>query len=235
MKSFKKLCGLAAALAFLVVSPVPGHAAAKDGVCGKGAKCGDENPCSAKAAPAKGQGSATAEDHYNKGVALGMQGKLKEATAEFKKATVMNPNYALAYNGWGVALAAIGTKDDDGKQNSASRKKYEEAIEKYKKAAALDPRLTKVYYNWGIALNALNRHAEALGMYKKTISIDPAFTPAYNGWGLTLATLGRYEEAIAKFRKVSELEPQSKPQVDSVIKNLEGLIKKGAPRDAKTR
>ena len=65
----------------------------------------------------------------------------------------LKPDYADAYNNWGVALANL--------------KRLEEAIEKYKKATDLQPNYAKAYNNWGKALEKLGRNEEAQEKFKK--------------------------------------------------------------------
>jgi len=70
-----------------------------------------------------------------------------ENDEKYKKATELDPKFANAYNGWGVALGGLG--------------RHEEAIQKYKKATELDPRYALAYNNWGEVLEFLGRQKEA--------------------------------------------------------------------------
>src|SRR5262249_44251226 len=66
-----------------------------------------------------------AEAHNNLGVALGGQGKLKEAEAACREAIRLKPDHAMAHTNLGVALRGQG--------------KFEEALKSLRRAAALFP------------------------------------------------------------------------------------------------
>jgi tetratricopeptide (TPR) repeat protein len=53
-------------------------------------------------------GQQTAEDWFNKGVALGLQGKYDEAIMAFDKAIEINPQYVAAWAGKSIVLKALG-------------------------------------------------------------------------------------------------------------------------------
>ncbi|MBM3235438.1 tetratricopeptide repeat protein [Candidatus Poribacteria bacterium] len=105
----------------------------------------------------------------------------------------VDPNYALAYNNWGAALA--------------NQKKYEEAIEKFKKAIEVDPKQALAYNNWGFALAHQKKYEEAIEKFKKAIEVKPDYADAYNNWGNALRYQKKYDEAIEKFKKAIEVKP----------------------------
>ncbi len=86
------------------------------------------------------------------------EGKPLEAVEFFQKALVLNPNDAVAYLGWGVALGNLG--------------RYEEAIEKYQKAVEINPKLAEAYYNLACAYSRLNQKGEAIKNLKKAIEFE---------------------------------------------------------------
>ena len=64
-----------------------------------------------------------AKNEFGMGIIKFSNKQYSAAMIHFEKAIELNPNYAEAYNNWGVVLDELG--------------KYEEAIEKYEKAKAL--------------------------------------------------------------------------------------------------
>jgi tetratricopeptide (TPR) repeat protein len=87
--------------------------------------------------PACGQG--TAEEWYNKGWALGNQGKYAEAIQAYDEAIRLDPEDAGPWNDKGSALYNLG--------------KYAEAIQAYDEAIRLDPGDAIAWYNKGSALD----------------------------------------------------------------------------------
>ena len=69
------------------------------------------------------------------------------AIEKYKQAIEVDPNYAVAYNSWGVALRVKG--DPDG------------AIDKYDRATKIDPNYAVAYNSWGVALSTKDDHRGA--------------------------------------------------------------------------
>jgi len=196
--SFRNLVCIIGISVFLSAAGVAQAVTAEKGnVCGKGGVC--------SVAPKAG----SSDDYYDKGVALGSQGKFKESIPMFKKAAEIDPNNAEAYNAWGISLVNTG--------------KVDEALDKYKKAASIDPKMVKTYYNWGNALNSVKRYDEAIAKYKKATELDPKFSYAFNGWGLALASQGHFDEAIAKLKKVVALDPSNAADTNKIIERLQDM------------
>jgi tetratricopeptide (TPR) repeat protein len=103
----------------------------------------------------------TAEDWFNKGNALGKQGKYEEAIKAYDEAIKawdeavrLNSNYVDAWINKGNALYDQGKHDD--------------AIKAYDEAIRLDPNLIQAWYNRGVALEALGKTTEANAAFAKT-------------------------------------------------------------------
>ena len=79
----------------------------------------------------------------------------------------LDPNYAEAYNNWGVALDNLG--------------RHEEAIEKYGKAVELDPKYASAYSNWGLALADLGRREEAVEKFEEFLRLAGGRYPEPEG------------------------------------------------------
>lgn len=121
-------------------------------------------------------------------------GELVKAIDYLKKATEIDPNYALAYWNWAKALDGL--------------ERYNEAIAKWKKYTELEPREPEPYYWWARSLISLHKHEEAIAKMKKAIEVDPNFAVGYAGWGLILgsASVGRDEEALIRFRQALQID-----------------------------
>ncbi|MBW9221687.1 protein kinase [Methanothermococcus sp. SCGC AD-155-C09] len=103
----------------------------------------------------------TAEEWYNKGVALYYQEKYNEAIECYDKALKIDPNYVDAWYNKGVALKNLG--------------KYNEAIMCYDRVLEIDPGYVKAWNNKGDILYKLGRYNEAIKCYDKSLVIrdDP--------------------------------------------------------------
>ncbi len=93
--------------------------------------------------------------------------RYEEALAAYDQAIRLDPNYAGAYNGRGIALGEL--------------KRYEEALAAFDQAIRLAPNYIGAYYNKGVTLRNLQRYEEALAAYDQAIRLDPTYLDAYNG------------------------------------------------------
>jgi len=120
-------------------------------------------------------------------------GNTAEASAAFKKVTLLNPSYADGYSNLGVTLKGQG--------------KLEEAIEAYKKAIALKPDYAEAYYNMGNALNEQGKFGEAIDACEKALALKPDYPEAYYNMARALNEQGRLEEVIEAYNKALSIKP----------------------------
>ena len=97
---------------------------------------------------------------------------LEEALKAYKKAILLNPDYADAYNNMGAVLTEQG--------------KLDEAINTYKKALSIKPDYPDAYYNIGRALLKKGKLDEAIEAYNKALSIKPDYAEACYNMGNVL-------------------------------------------------
>jgi tetratricopeptide (TPR) repeat protein len=120
----------------------------------------------------------------------------REAAEKYHEAIAIDPDYADAYNGLGVALAA--------------EERFDDAIEQYRKADELwktagSPDRKFALYNSGNALRSKKKYTEAADKYREAIAVDPEYAVAYNGLGLAFVGEERFDAAIEQYRKADEL------------------------------
>jgi tetratricopeptide (TPR) repeat protein len=96
------------------------------------------------------------EARYNKGIALGQQGKNEEAIQAFDKAIDLNIGCEQAWSNKGLALYNLGKK--------------EEAIKAFESA----PNLEEAWNNKGIALRDLGKYDEAIQAFERAEEIKQA-------------------------------------------------------------
>ncbi len=108
----------------------------------------------------------------------------------------IDPNEAILYFNWAVALIDLASFKDDVED---VEKLYIKSFEKFRRAAALDPADYACYYFWGnglyeLALKKEGEQAnqyfnEALKKYQEALSINPDYTLAQNTVQLVLKSL----------------------------------------------
>jgi tetratricopeptide (TPR) repeat protein len=130
-------------------------------------------------------------------MALNDQKKLDEAIAEYRQAIEIDPKFAPAHYGLGLALY--------------DQKRLDDAIAEYRKAIEIDPKYAFAHSNLGMALHAQKKLDEAIAEYRQAIEIDPKLVPAHYNLGNALYHQNKLDEAIAEYRKAIEIDPKFAP------------------------
>ena len=130
------------------------------------------------------------------GATLRILGRLPQAEEKFRQAIDIDPDFAYAVNGLGLAL-----------QGQA---KYEEALERFARADALlavasSGERKVALVNWAETLRLLARFDEAKEKFRQAIDIDPDFAYAVNGIGLVLQGEAQYDAAMEQFARADAL------------------------------
>jgi len=112
--------------------------------------------------------------------------KWAEAEEHFKKAIMLNPNYATAHQWYGSYLAASG--------------RLNEAVVEAKTAHELEPFSLTIYSDYIRNLYYAGRLDEARKESLKLLETDPSFARAHYELGLVLEEEGKLEEAINEFK-----------------------------------
>jgi tetratricopeptide (TPR) repeat protein len=135
----------------------------------------------------------THEFETNLAHALSAQGKLDEATAEFRQALARKPDYPEALNG----LANVEVRE----------RHYDAAIELYHRALAAQPRNAIIRLNLANALMTAGQSASAEKEFRSALETDPRSVPARLGLAALLARAGSLQEAESKCLEILQLEP----------------------------
>lgn len=123
----------------------------------------------------------------------------EEAVKAFDNATILNPDFALAWNNKGNAYLKL--------------KKYNKAIEAFKKAFEVNPNYYLALHNKGDALYSLGKYDEAIKAYEQVIKqgndnfINTISYKSYNNKGLAYYKLEKYDEAIKAFDEAIKIHP----------------------------
>jgi tetratricopeptide (TPR) repeat protein/MFS family permease len=175
------------------------------------------------------RGLSRAEAHYEAGLKLESEGKLREAIAEYDEAIRLEPYLAPAYNNRGVAYSRLGqieraVPDYDeairlnpyyalaySNRGNAyiSLVQFELAVQDLDEAIRLEPNVAKTYNNRGTAYNRLGQHQHAIQDYDKAISLDPQYALAYTNRGVVYSRLGQFQRSIQDYNEAISLDPEN--------------------------
>jgi tetratricopeptide (TPR) repeat protein len=134
------------------------------------------------------------------------------AEREFKRAIELNPTYAMAYQGFGIYLTAMG--------------RFDEAVAKLERAQELDPVSPLIGTTAGFPYYFSGQFDKAVEQYKRAHEADPNFVLIHTSLGDAYLQLGMNEEAIAEFEEAIEVGGR-KPGLLSSLGYALGLSGKG--------
>jgi tetratricopeptide (TPR) repeat protein len=131
---------------------------------------------------------ALAEAHVPLGyVKLFYEWDWRGAEREFKRAIELNPNYATAYQFYGLLLKGVG--------------RPEEGLVQNRKAQELDPLTLTINYALGSTFYSMRQHDQAIEQFRRALDLEPNFAFACVGLARAYEAKGMYAEAIAEFQK----------------------------------
>jgi TolB-like protein/Flp pilus assembly protein TadD len=129
---------------------------------------------------------------------------VKKAIEQFKTATDLDPNYALAFVGLADCYAVL---------NEYAGIPTSETIPKSKtyaeRALTIDGQLAEAHATLGIVNEHSWQWAEAEKEFKRAIELNPNYPTAYHWYSIFLKGLGRNDEAAAMIKRAQELDPLS--------------------------
>jgi tetratricopeptide (TPR) repeat protein len=127
------------------------------------------------------------------GVVSFQRGLYQQAAELIESAIGRSPGRADYFGNYGLALAALGKK--------------EEAIAAYQRALSIKANYPEALNNLGLVLAASSRSGEAIDVYRRAIACSPGYFEAHNNLGSALSRAGKPELAVESFRKALELNP----------------------------
>jgi serine/threonine-protein kinase len=131
--------------------------------------------------------------HGYLGLALTLQGKLDEGTAEWREMIRLKPDEAWAHTNLGCALREQG--------------KLEEAVAECREAIRLEPGNNRAHHDLGVALFFQGNLGEAVAEYREAIRLKPDLAGPHGNLGLAMKAQGKLDEAIAEEHEAIRLKP----------------------------
>jgi tetratricopeptide (TPR) repeat protein len=149
----------------------------------------------------------------------------RDALAYHDRALALDPGFAEAHNGRGLALSRIGDLAAalasftralalwpgyiDALINAGNtlRKmgRFDEALSTIEQALRIDPNSIDALYSQAGILGAMTRMDEAIELCDRVLALDPAFSPAHLRRATLLGLLKRHEDAVAAFDRLLAL------------------------------
>lgn len=148
-------------------------------------------PPAAPATLASATPIAGAEESYQRGLTLIMQGEFRDAIVEFNRAIRMDPTYAEAYHDRGNAYSGLG--------NEVA------AFADYNKAITLDPDYGNAYYNRGNLYLQREQYHQAIADYDRAIALNAEDAESHHNRALAQAMLGELAEAVTNLQQAAQL------------------------------
>jgi tetratricopeptide (TPR) repeat protein len=138
-----------------------------------------------------GKNAAAARQCCNLGNTLLGQGKADAAIGHYRRALLLQPDFAEAHCGMGYAKQLQGELDA--------------AIECYRRAISSNPDFAGAYSNLGLALQAQGNLAAAIENFRRAIALQPDFADAHFNLGIALRQHGNPHEAEASYRRALQI------------------------------
>ena len=133
---------------------------------------------------------------------------LEVAIPNYERALELDPNYAPAHAGLGLAWYLL-TASNATYGTLTLQESLAEAMPHIEKALHLDGELPEALGVMGLTLDARERYEEALPYYEKALSLNPSLTDIRNWYSQALRELGRAEESLQQMEKAYEADPLS--------------------------
>lgn len=132
--------------------------------------------------------------HVKMGNVFVARRRFDQAIAEFQQATILDPEYPVAFNNLGEAQGEL--------------RQYNRALEAFNRAVALDPKLSRARYNIGITYGRLGNLRYSEFVFRLLVRDRQDYDLGYDGLAVTLSKSGRAREAIQFHQKAISLSPK---------------------------
>ena len=133
---------------------------------------------------------------------------LEAAIPNYERALELDPNYAPAHAGIGLAWYLL-TDSDETYGTLSLEESLGNAIPYVERALELDPNLPEALGVMGLTLEARQQTEEALSYYEKALTLNPSLTDVRNWYSSALADLGQRDRALEEIKTAYETDPLS--------------------------
>jgi len=131
---------------------------------------------------------------------LAIQGKLKDAAAEYRQVLSLNPHLPGIHYELGELLLL-------GERGPNTTGTLDEAQREFEAELKVDPRSATAEYELGEMARQGRQWNEAIQHFQRAVTLDPQFAEALIGLGKSLVSAGRPQEAVAPLERSVKLDP----------------------------
>jgi TolB-like protein/tetratricopeptide (TPR) repeat protein len=114
------------------------------------------------------------------------------AEAEFMRAIVLKPGYAIAHRWYGIYLLFVG--------------RFDESLREMERAHELDPLSLQVNVSLAAPYYFARRYEQAIEQFHRTLEMDQSFWPAHYLLGWVYEERGEFSKAIEEFQRAKKLD-----------------------------
>lgn len=163
---------------------------------------------------------------FNLAEVMRRQGQFAAAVEQYRRTLAVDPNYAKAHLGLGLANRQQGRPAMESfrralqsdsllaeahlglGRESLDRRRAAQAAGHFLQSLRIDPDSAEANLNLGLAQARRGLQAEALAAFRHSATLDPSSSEAHYNLGVALARQGRSEEALPAFRQAVRLKPE---------------------------
>lgn len=138
-------------------------------------------------------GSASAQMHYQLGVAKALSGRQHQAVGDFRQAVALDPTFSEGYNGLALALFELG--------------ELVAANEVCEQAFTLSHPCLKLYSTWAKILQRMNRLEKAKDILEKALQLQPNNPVVWRNLAAVTGEMNDKPLAITCFERALKLAP----------------------------
>ena len=147
------------------------------------------------------------------------KGDIEAAVVNFEKALELDPDYAPAHAGLGLAWRLL----------LSSRQTYgtltleemlSNAVPHLERALQLDPELPEALGAMGLTVEAQEKLGEAVEYYERALAINPSQTDVRNWYATALGELGRENDAYREMERAYQLDPVSVLTLNNYVNEM---------------
>lgn len=155
----------------------------------------------------------SAEVHYNIGYVMTAKGRFEDAIKAFRKATLINQTFALAYHKLGDAYAKLGQSDnaraclERAAQIYMEKNLDAEAEQAFMRVLEINPDTPNVFSSLGIVYRRQGKFEESIKMYKRALRVNPDDDRIYYNMARSCIEANKLSEAADALRKALAIKP----------------------------